>query len=101
MRFITLLVPILLAIAIAACSGIETRPAPIDTFAAGDYKYYKWRSDPLPNPDNSKDPMYVMDPILRNAVDHGIERHVEVVERQRHRRVAELLRHNLRVLPRR
>ncbi|MCP5128198.1 MAG: DUF4136 domain-containing protein [Pseudomonadales bacterium] len=69
MRFITLLVPILLAIAIAACSGIETRPAPIDTFAAGDYKYYKWRSDPLPNPDNSKDPMYVMDPILRNAVD--------------------------------
>ena len=46
MRFITILATLLLTLAVAACSGIEVRPAPIDTFAAGNYTYYEWRSDP-------------------------------------------------------
>jgi len=74
MRFITILASLLLALAVAACSGIETRPAPVETFAAGHYKYYKWRSDPLPNTADSQDPMYIMDPMLRSAVDAELAR---------------------------
>jgi hypothetical protein len=73
MRFITIL-SLLLALAVAACSGIETRPAPVETFAAGHYKYYKWRSEPLPNAANSEEVMYVIDPILRKVLDADLAR---------------------------
>lgn len=67
---VTLTMAILtLTLLVASCSGVEVRPAPIDTFAAGNYTYYSWRSEPLPNTANSQDPMYLMDPILRSAVD--------------------------------
>ena len=69
MRGIMILANLLLALSIAACSGIETRPAPVETFAAGHYTYYKWRSEPLPNTGDSQDPMYILDPLLRSAVD--------------------------------
>ena len=65
----SLLLTLVLAVMMAACSGIETRPADIATFAAGDYKYYKWRSEPMQNTTNSQDPMYAMDPILRKELD--------------------------------
>lgn len=65
----SLLLTLVLAVMMAACSGIETRPADIATFAAGDYKYYKWRSEPIQNTTNSQDPMYAMDPILRKELD--------------------------------
>jgi hypothetical protein len=73
MRFITIL-SLLLALAVTACSGIETRPAPVETFAAGHYKYYKWRSEPLPNAANSEEVMYVIDPILRKVLDADLAR---------------------------
>ena len=80
MRFITILAGIL---ALAACSGIETRPAPMDTFAAGNYKYYYWRSDPLPNAANSQDPMYIMDPILRSAVNADLAKKGYILDKER------------------
>jgi hypothetical protein len=64
-----LLTTLILTLSVGACSGIETRPAPITEFAAGDYKYYKWRSEPLPNTADSQDPMYIMDPILRKELN--------------------------------
>jgi hypothetical protein len=83
MRFITTLASLLLTLAVTACSGIETRPAPIDTFVAGNYKYYTWRSDPLPNTANSQDPMYIMDPILRRAVDAGLSEKGYILDKER------------------
>ncbi|MEM1156400.1 MAG: DUF4136 domain-containing protein [Pseudomonadota bacterium] len=72
MRFVRTLATFLFALILAACSGIETRPAPIEQFAAGNYKYYKWRSEPLPNPDNLQDPMHVIDPIVRAQLDKDL-----------------------------
>jgi Domain of unknown function (DUF4136) len=83
MRFTTLLATLILTLAVAACSGIETRPAPIAEFAAGNYKYYKWRSEPLPNTENSKDPMYIMDPILRKQLDSDLAKKGYVLDDER------------------
>jgi hypothetical protein len=83
MRFTTLLATLILTLAVAACSGIETRPAPIAEFAAGDYKYYKWRSEPLPNTENSQDPMYIMDPILRKQLDADLAKKGYVLDDER------------------
>tara|TARA_R110002110_G_scaffold205066_7_gene416891 strand:+ start:15969 stop:16583 length:615 start_codon:yes stop_codon:yes gene_type:complete len=64
---------IALASVIAACSGIETTPGPVDTFAAGNYQYYKWRSDPLPANSRSSDPVYQADPILRRELNRQLQ----------------------------
>ena len=69
MRITRTVAVILLALAVAACSGIETNPGDVDAFAAGDYRYYKWRSEPLHNTGNSADPIYQVDPNLRREVD--------------------------------
>lgn len=72
MRGITTLATLLLSLALVACNSIETRPADTEAFAAGNYKYYKWRSEPLANTTGSDDPMYLMDPIIRLEVDSGL-----------------------------
>lgn len=83
MRCILTLATLLLTFAVGACSGIETRPAPIGTFAAGNYKYYDWRSAPLPNETNSKELMYLIDPILRSAVDADLGKKGYILDRER------------------
>lgn len=72
MRLSNTLTSLLLLLAVAACSGIETRPAETDTFAAGNYKYYAWRSEPMVNSVGSQDTMYLIDPILRRDVDREL-----------------------------
>lgn len=57
---------------LTACNGVETRPADVGTFSAGNYHYYSWRSDPLLNTTNSTDSMYRLDPILRDAVNANL-----------------------------
>ncbi len=69
MRIIYTLALALLSLALTACSGVEIRPSETDTFAAGNYRYYKWRSEPLQNTINSSDPIYIMDPIMRREID--------------------------------
>lgn len=73
MRNILTLAIALLSLALAACSGIETRPEDTTQFAAKNYRYYSWRSEPLENPTNSKDRIYVMDPIVRREVDKNLK----------------------------
>ncbi len=58
-----------LLLTLAACSGVETSPADVSTFAAGNYHFYSWRSEPVVNTTNSTDPMYRLDPILRDAIN--------------------------------
>ena len=69
MRITRTVAVVLLALTMAACSGIETHPGDVDAFAAGDYRYYKWRSEPLQNTGSSGDPIYLIDPVLRREVD--------------------------------
>tara|TARA_R110001592_G_scaffold363043_1_gene679730 strand:- start:217463 stop:218041 length:579 start_codon:yes stop_codon:yes gene_type:complete len=83
MRFTTLLATLVMILSVVACSGIETRPAPIEEFAAGNYKYYKWRSEPLPNTANSQDPWYIMDPILRKELNEDLAKKGYVLDEQR------------------
>lgn len=62
-----------LLLTLAACSGIETRPEDVSTFAAGNYLYYSWRSEPLVNTTNSNDSMYRLDPALRSAINATLQ----------------------------
>lgn len=61
-----------LCLLLVACSGIEIQATETETFAAGNYKYYTWRTEPLVNTTNSQDTMYIMDPILRRDVDREL-----------------------------
>lgn len=72
MRKLTALTSLWLSIVLTACSGIETQPAPTEKFAAGSYKYYKWRSEPMRDTANSRDPEYAMDRIMRREVDAAL-----------------------------
>lgn len=83
MRFTTLLATLALSLLVVACSGIETRPAPTEEFAAGNYKYYKWRSEPLANTNNSQDPWYIMDPILRKELNTDLAKKGYVLDDER------------------
>ena len=69
MRIINYLAATVLAAALAACTGIDTEPAETDTFAAGGHRYYSWRTEPLTNTANSRDPVYRLDGMVRDAVN--------------------------------
>jgi hypothetical protein len=83
MRDTTTLVALLFCLALAACSGIETRPTATSEFAAGGYRYYQWRSEPLANTTSSGDPIYLVDPILRREVDAALQAKGYVLDRER------------------
>ena len=80
MRIVTTL---LLALSLAACSSIETRPADTTTFEAGDYQYYRWRSLPLANSTQSADLLYQMDPIVRREVNAELNRLGYILDQER------------------
>jgi hypothetical protein len=79
----TLFVTALIALAMVACNGVEVRPAETDTFAAGNYRYYSWRSEPIVNTANSRDHMYRLDPILRGAINTSLQAKGYVHDAQR------------------
>jgi hypothetical protein len=83
MRITHILASGLLSLALAACSGVEIRPAPVDNFAAGDYQYYRWRTQPLQNTANSSDPVYSMDPIMRREVNRGLQSKGYILDKER------------------
>jgi hypothetical protein len=61
-----------LALVVSACSGVEVRPTDTAAFEAGNYTYYSWRSEPLGSGGASSDPIYLIDPVLRKAVDREL-----------------------------
>ena len=83
MRITNILATGLLALLLAACSGVEIQPAEVDQFAAGNYQYYKWRSDPIQNTANSSDPFYTIDPILRRQVNSGLQSKGYILDEER------------------
>ena len=62
-----------LSLALAACSGVQVQQGPIEQFSAGHYRYYEWRSEPLPSKPGSTDPVHIIDPILRQEVDAALQ----------------------------
>ena len=74
MRYsISLALTAFLMLILSACTGIETHPEEVDTFTAGNYKYYSWRSVPMINTANSMDSMYKLDPMLRDAINNTLQ----------------------------
>lgn len=83
MRISSTLATVIVAVTLAACSGVEIKPAATDSFAAGQYHYYKWRSEPLENTIGSSDPIYVIDPIMRRETDTALQRQGYVLDAER------------------
>ncbi|MEP5568179.1 MAG: DUF4136 domain-containing protein [Halioglobus sp.] len=83
MRSFTTLATLLLAMALTACSSIETEPTDTAAFAAGNYKYFKWRSEPLTNTAQSDDLLYIMDPMVRREVNSALSQRGYVLNPER------------------
>ncbi len=83
MRHIAVLAYTLLLMALAACSGVQIQHSPIEPFAAGNYHYYSWRTEPLPLATRSSDVLYGVDPVLRREVDALLQGKGYVLDRER------------------
>ena len=69
MRITTVLAYSMFALLITACSGVDIQQSGVEPFAAGNYHYYKWRTDPLPDASRSSLALYTLSPIMRREVD--------------------------------
>ena len=54
---------------LAGCSNVQVDTTPNDRFKEGNYQTYNWLGAPIKNTGGSVDPLYVIDPTLRAAVD--------------------------------
>jgi hypothetical protein len=73
MRINTILAYTVLSLFLVACSGVEIEQSGIEKFVAGNYHYYKWRTEPLPQGGMSSDPVYAIDPVMRRDVDADLQ----------------------------
>jgi hypothetical protein len=69
MRITTFLASTLLSLALVACSGVDIQHSAIDRFSAGNYRYYMWRTDALPQETSTSATGYAIDPIVRRDID--------------------------------
>ena len=83
MRITHILGYLLLSLTLLACSGVEIQSADTDRFKAGNYVYYKWRTDPLPTNVRSSDPMYAVDPVMRREVNADLQSKGYVLDSER------------------
>lgn len=83
MRTIPALASTLLSLVLAACSGIDIEPAGTEQFVAGNYQYYRWRTEPLSARPGSPDPVYAIDPVMRREVDAALGRKGYVLDKAR------------------
>lgn len=83
MRNTAVLACTLLLMALVACSSVHIDQSPMDQFAAGNYRYYKWRTPPLPKATRSYDAVYALDPIVRREVDAHLQGKGYVLDEQR------------------
>ena len=73
MRITTLLMSTLLSLALVACSGVDIQRSAIEQFTTGNYRYYMWRTDPLPQQGRSPDALSAIDSIVRGEVDATLQ----------------------------
>ena len=62
----------LLLLLLAGCSGLQVDTTDNERFKAGGYQTYSWLGAAIENTGNSTDPLYVIDPTLRAAVDNKL-----------------------------
>lgn len=83
MRTTFILASILLSALLTACSSVDIQTSDVEQFAAGNYKYYKWRTAPLPAKSSSADPFYAIDPVMRREVNAGLQARGYVLDNER------------------
>ena len=83
MRHLAVLAYTLLLLVLAACSGVQIQHSPSAPFAAGNYRYYAWRTDPLPVATRNSDVVYTVDPVLRREVDAQLQGKGYVLDAER------------------
>jgi hypothetical protein len=71
MRLIHSLAAAALALALAACSGIDVEPADTGKFAAIEAQRYAWRTDALKQ-GSPRDQLFILDRHVRRAVDREL-----------------------------
>lgn len=64
---------LLLTFLVAACASIEVDVWDAQEFAAGDFQTYSWRSEPFSSEVYIRDPIYAIDPVLRELVDEELQ----------------------------
>ena len=70
-------------LSLVACSGVDIQHSAIDQFTAGNYRYYMWRTDPLPQETRSANAMYTLDPVVRREVDAHLQSQGYMLDPQR------------------
>lgn len=83
MRISTLLMSTLLSLALVACSGVDIQRSAIEQFTTGNYRYYMWRTDPLPQETPSANAIHTMDPVMRREVDAHLQSKGYILDPQR------------------
>jgi hypothetical protein len=83
MRNTLILAYTIMSLALVACSGVDIQQSGIEKFSAGNYHYYKWRTEPLPSVTRSSDPVYTLDPVIRREVDADLQRKGYVLDKDR------------------
>ncbi len=73
----------ILSLALVACSGVDIQQQGVDKFSAGNYRYYTWRTEPLPANTYSSDPVYTIDPVIRREVDADLQSKGYVLDKSR------------------
>lgn len=73
MRNTLVLACMMLSLTLVSCTGVDIQHSTADTFSAGHYRYYKWRTDPLPTTTRSNDPVYAIDPVIRREVNADLQ----------------------------
>lgn len=69
MRHCKMLATTALAFLLTACASVEVDVWDSRKFAAGNFQTYSWRSEPFSSELYYRDPIYLIDPILREQVD--------------------------------
>ncbi len=68
-----LLLTLAAALFLAACGSNKYQSWDSDQFAQGNYRYYAWRSEPLPTDSGVQDEMYRLDPVVRPVIDQILQ----------------------------
>jgi hypothetical protein len=72
MRHCKMLATSALAFLLSACASVEVDVWDPQEFAAANFQTYSWRSEPFSSDVYFRDPIYVIDPILRAQVDEQL-----------------------------
>jgi len=70
-------------LSLLACSGVDIQQSAINRFTTGNYRYYMWRTDPLPQENRSSNAMSTADSVIRGAIDDHLQSLGYILDPQR------------------